>query len=98
MTRRSSRARSSSNRTRSTLISRDALCMLSGISHRQLMLWEHEDLIAPARIAEADGNSEPLYDAAALRRARLIRTLSEDLEVNIPGIDVILHLLEQMEH
>lgn len=97
MTRRSSHARSSSTRSGSTLISRSALCMLSGISDRQLRLWEHEDLITPARIVISDGNDEPLYDAAALRRARLIRTLSEDLEVNLPGIDVILHLLEQME-
>ena len=42
------------------------------------------------------GRTEPLYDASTLQRARLIRTLAEELEVNLPGIDVILHLLDQM--
>ena len=37
-----------------------------------------------------------VHDAAALRRVRLIRTLAEDLEVNLAGIDVILHLLDQI--
>jgi hypothetical protein len=27
---------------------------------------------------------------------RLIRTLADELEVNLPGIEVILHLLDQM--
>ena len=31
-----------------------------------------------------------------MRRARLIRTLAEELEVNLPGIDIILNLLDQM--
>ncbi|MGH7934733.1 MAG: chaperone modulator CbpM [Candidatus Binataceae bacterium] len=80
-----------------TLASRAAFCVLSGINEYQLTLWEHEELITPATIAAVDGEPEPLYDAAALRRVRLIRTLAEDLEVNIPGIGVILHLLEQMD-
>ena len=42
------------------------------------------------------GRAEPLYDRGALRRVRVIRTLAEELDVNLPGIDVILHLLDQM--
>ena len=59
------------------------------------MVWEREDLIAPARMAGGSRTREPLYDDALLRRVRLIRTLAEELEVNIPGIDVILRLLEE---
>ena len=78
-------------------VSREAFCALSGVSPRELAVWEHEDLIAPARVVELDGRREPLYDRAALRRARLIRTLAEELEVNLPGIGIILNLLDQME-
>ena len=78
------------------LVSRDAFCVLSGVSERELALWEHEALLAPARVVVLDGRREPLYASEALRRARLIRTLAEDLEVNLPGIDIILNLLDRM--
>ncbi len=77
--------------------SRSAACGLCGVMEHELALWEAEDLIAPARLLERDDHFEPLYDEAALRRIRLIRTLAVELEVNLPGISVILHLLEQLE-
>lgn len=80
-----------------TFVTREAFCTLSGVSPRELAAWEHEDLIVPARVVEHDGQREPLYDRTALRRARLIRTLAEELEVNLPGIEIILNLLDQME-
>jgi chaperone modulatory protein CbpM len=82
---------------RRLLFGRTAVCSLTGISQRQLLLWEHEDLIAPVRHGGAEAG-EPLYDAQVLKRVRLIRTLAEDLEVNLPGIDVILNLLDQLGH
>ena len=94
--RRPSRTRAARNGGRLTFVSRTALCSLSGISERELILWEREELIAPATVARRAGRAEPLYDASTLQRARLIRTLAEELEVNLPGIDVILHLLDQM--
>jgi hypothetical protein len=78
------------------LVSRDAFCVLSGVSERELTMWEHEALLAPERVVELDGRQEPLYASATLRRARLIRTLADDLEVNLPGIDIILNLLDRM--
>jgi MerR family transcriptional regulator/heat shock protein HspR len=80
-----------------TLVSRTVLCTLAGVSERQLGLWEREELIAPVSIEELRGRREPLYDASALRRLRVIRTLAEELEVNLPGIEVILRLLDRME-
>jgi DNA-binding transcriptional MerR regulator len=77
--------------------SRSVVCGLSGVTEHELALWESEDLIAPARLLERGDRFEPLYDQAALRRIRLIRTLADELEVNLPGIGVILHLLEQIE-
>jgi DNA-binding transcriptional MerR regulator len=89
----------SSNRpkaARTTLVTRTALRVLAGISEGQLVLWEHEDLIAPVS-SSSTSRGELLYDTWAVRRARLIRTLTEELDVNLPGIEVILHLLDQIE-
>jgi len=76
--------------------SRSALCSICGISEHQLILWEREQLVAPAAIEESRGRSEPLYDSAVFERIRLIRTLGEDLEVNLPGIGIILDLLDRL--
>jgi DNA-binding transcriptional MerR regulator len=84
-------------RSNAVLLTRAVLCEVAGVSERELSLWEDEALISPARIVEVGGRREPLYAGEALERARVIRTLSEDLEVNLPGIGVILHLLDQMD-
>ncbi len=86
-----------STRGKVVLMSRSVFCTIRGISERELASWEREDLIAPVRIERVQGRLEALYDREALRRVRVIRTLAEELEVNIPGIGVILHLLDQME-
>jgi DNA-binding transcriptional MerR regulator len=69
---------------------------MCGITERELAMWEREDLLAPSQVSDINGESEPLYDREALHRVRVIRTLAEELEVNLPGIGVILHLLDQM--
>ncbi len=92
------RRNSNKNSTRGkvVLMSRGVFCTIGGISERELASWEREDLIAPVRIERVHGRLEALYDREALHRVRVIRTLAEELEVNIPGIGVILHLLDQM--
>jgi DNA-binding transcriptional MerR regulator len=92
------RKRRRRNSQQTVLLSRTVLCTLSGISERQLSLWEHEDLLAPAQMIKVGGKVEPLYDRESVRRVRVIRSLEEELEVNLPGIGVILHLLDQMRH
>jgi len=92
----SGRRASSRSHASTTLVSRSALLTLSGISERELSVWEHEDLIAPARVVETNGRREPLYDAPTLKRVRVIRTLAEEFEVNLPGIGIILNLLDRM--
>ncbi len=101
MARRSSPTGPASTRRRAdrgkvVLMSRSVFCSIGGISERELASWEREDLIAPVRVERVRGRPEALYDREALRRVRVIRTLGEELEVNIPGIGVILHLLDQM--
>jgi len=95
MARRRTRSRSST-RGEVVLMSRSVFCSISGVSERELASWEREDLVAPVRVEQVRGQIEALYDEDALRRVRVIRTLGEELEVNIPGIGVILHLLDQM--
>jgi DNA-binding transcriptional MerR regulator len=90
--------RSSATRARASTayLSRTVLCRLGGISEEQLSVWEFEEFIAPATMLEIDGHREGVYDQAALRRIRTIRALAEDLGVNLPGIGVILELLDRM--
>jgi DNA-binding transcriptional MerR regulator len=100
MASRSARTRKRGGRTRRSnpvLLTRAVLCRVAGVSERELSLWEHEELISPARISEVGGRPEPLYASDALERARVIRALAEDLDVNLPGIGVILHLLDQLD-
>jgi DNA-binding transcriptional MerR regulator len=87
----------SSTRGEVVLMSRSVFCTIGGINERELASWEREDLIAPVRVEHGRGRVEALYDRDALRRVRVIRTLGEELEVNLPGIGVILHLLDQLE-
>jgi DNA-binding transcriptional MerR regulator len=82
--------------SRTVLVSRTAFRVLAGITDAELALWEREQFIVP--VDRVDNLGEALYDSSALKRARLIRTLAEELDVNLPGIEVILHLLDQMAH
>ncbi|HUO04846.1 MAG TPA: chaperone modulator CbpM [Candidatus Binataceae bacterium] len=79
------------------LLSRSVLCTIGGVSERQLAVWEREELLAPERVPQRGLRAEPLYGRDALHRIRVIRTLAEEFEVNLPGIGVILHLLDQLE-
>jgi DNA-binding transcriptional MerR regulator len=84
-------------RSGALLYSRSVVCGLCGVTEHELAQWEAEELIIPTRLLERAHRLEALYDAEALRRIRLIRTLADELEVNLPGIGIILHLLEQIE-
>ena len=78
------------------LITRTAFCAIVGVSEHQLAVWEHEDLVTPAQVLESAGAPQALYDHNALERARVIRTLEQELDVNLPGIGIILHLLDRL--
>lgn len=64
-----------------------------GIHPQTLRLYEREGLIKPVRSA---GNTR-LYDEESIRRLEIILTLTRDLGVNLAGVEVILHMREQME-
>lgn len=85
----------SPRRKQAAYLTRDALRALGGITDDQLRLWEFEELITHSAMLEIEGHREPVYNQATLRRIRTIRSLGEDLGINLPGIGVILHLLDQ---
>jgi hypothetical protein len=69
------------------LVSRDAFCVLSGVSERELAMWGRRRwLLRPAWSCLTAPRAA--LRTETLRRARLIRTLAED-PANLPGIDII---------
>jgi hypothetical protein len=85
----------SRQRAEVSYLTRDALRALAGITDDQLRLWEYEELITYSTVIEIEGHPEPVYTQTTLRRIKTIRSLGEDLGINLPGIGVILHLLDR---
>ncbi len=74
------------------------LLMISAVAERfdihpqTLRLYEREGLLTPLRSA---GNTR-LYDDESLRRLEIILNLTRELGVNLAGVEVVLHMREQM--
>lgn len=68
-------------------------CRASRTAEAQVQAWVVEGVLTPR-----GGQPEQWrFAAAALRRARLARTLSQELEVNTPGIALALDLMDEIE-
>jgi len=63
----------------------------AGVQVRTLDLWLEQRWLIPAQTSEGISFSD-----MDLARARFIRDLKMDLGVNDEGIDVILHLVDQL--
>src|SRR5258708_38652294 len=87
----------SSTRGEVVLMSRSVFRSIAGISERELLSWEREDLIAPVRIDRARGQHEALYDRDALRRGGGGGPLPARPPGGIPGGGGVLCPLGQME-
>ena len=61
------------------------------LDHGALETW-----VAAGWIVPPQTEPEPMFSEVDLARAQLIRDLREDLGVNDEGVEVILHLLDQM--
>ena len=61
------------------------------IEMHTLEVWIKQDWLVPQR-----ADTEPHFSDADLARARLIQHLKAGMGVNDEGIDVILHLLDQL--
>lgn len=63
----------------------------AGIETRTLEMWIEQRWVVPAGTA-----SEPAFSDRDMARARLILDLAGTFGVNDEGIDVILHLVDQV--
>lgn len=59
-----------------------------------LRMYERLGLVRPARI----GAKNRMYSQRDLDRLRQIQRLTQDMGVNLAGVEVILGLLERMQH
>ena len=66
------------------------ICEIQSMMMRDMIAY---DIVLP-RGSEPD---EWLFDMAQLKRLRTALRLQRDLELNLAGISLVLHLLEQME-
>ena len=72
-------------------ITRQEFLLRARLDHGTLEAWIAEEWLVPGGSADA-----PAFTDADLARAALIRDLRHDLDVNDPGIGVILRLLDQV--
>lgn len=66
---------------------------LCGVHPQTLRAYERQGLISPARVNEKNR----LFSEEDIERVRRIQRLTQDLGVNLAGVEVILRLLDQME-
>ncbi|MEN6357690.1 MAG: MerR family transcriptional regulator [Armatimonadota bacterium] len=59
-----------------------------------LRMYERLGLVRPARL----GRKNRMYSEADIDRLRQIQRLTQDMGVNLAGVEVILDLLDKMTH
>lgn len=69
------------------------LCHASRTAAEQVQVWVVEGVLTPRGASPAQWR----FAADSLRRARLARTLSQELEVNAPGVALALDLMDEIE-
>lgn len=63
-----------------------------GVHPQTLRLYEREELLIPIR---SEGNTR-MYDEEALKKLKVILTLTRELGVNLAGVEVILNMREKI--
>jgi len=66
---------------------------MCGLHPQTLRLYERLGLIQPHRV----GNSRRLYSEADIARLRRIQRLTQQMGVNLAGVEIILRLLDRIE-
>jgi MerR family transcriptional regulator/heat shock protein HspR len=66
---------------------------MCGLHPHTLRLYERLGLIQPHRV----GNSKRLYSEADIARLRRIQRLTQQMGVNLAGVEIILRLLDRIE-
>jgi chaperone modulatory protein CbpM len=73
------------------MISKQEFLVRAGLDQGTLETWIAEEWLIPTPTPD-----EPAFTDADLARAALIRDLKHDMDVNDPGIGVILNLVDQV--
>jgi MerR family transcriptional regulator/heat shock protein HspR len=66
---------------------------LCGVHPQTLRQYERLGLVVPSRA----GAKNRLYSESDIRRVRRIQRLTQDMGVNLAGVELILRLLEEMD-
>lgn len=66
---------------------------LCGVHPQTLRAYERQGLISPARV----NDKNRMFSEEDIERVRRIQRLTQDLGVNLAGVEIILRLLDQME-
>ncbi len=66
---------------------------LTGLHPQTVRLYERLGLVAPQRV----NNKNRLYSELDIRRLLQIRRFTQEMGVNLAGVEIILGLLEKME-
>ncbi|WP_353557890.1 chaperone modulator CbpM [Paraburkholderia terrae] len=69
------------------------LCRVSGATEDQLTLWVSEGAFDP----HGNGPQEWRFSGASLRRVCTAQRLARDLQINAPGIALVLDLLNEID-
>jgi chaperone modulatory protein CbpM len=73
------------------IMSKQEFLTSSGVEAQALEFWIEQQWLIPAQT-----DAETRFSDTDVARARLIRDLKGDLGVNDEGVDVILHLVDQL--
>lgn len=66
---------------------------LTGLHPQTVRLYEKLGLVSPSRVS----NKNRLYSEADIERLLQIRRFTQEMGVNLAGVEVILDLLQKME-
>lgn len=75
-------------------LSLNELCRSCSMQSETIEAWVFEGVLQP----QGEQPQEWRFNGTTLRRAKLAQRLSQDLEVNTPGIALALDLLERIEN
>jgi len=71
----------------------DELCRACHAREEQVRVWVDEGVLTPL----GESPTEWRFAGASLRRARLALTLTRELEINAPGVALVLDLMDEIE-
>ena len=75
-----------------TSYTRRQLLELLEIEDTFLIALEHEEIV----MDDAGSGRDPVYSERMLERARVAHNLVQELDVNLPGVSIILRMREEM--